>query len=60
LKGLPEVLKRIREVLPHADELFPFTFFLQPDPVTGGRTPLGALRAGDVDAVLTAIDGYLG
>jgi hypothetical protein len=60
LKGLPEVLKKIRETLPHVDELFSFTFFLQPDPVTGGRTPLEALRAGDVAAALTAVEGYLG
>lgn len=60
LRGLPEVLRKIREKLPHADDLFAFTFFLQADPVIGGRTPLEALRAGDVEAVLEAVDGYAG
>ena len=46
--------------LPPTDSLFPFTFFLQGDPVTGGRTPLEALRAGDLAAVLTAVDGFRG
>lgn len=60
LKGLPAVLKSIREKLPQASPLFPFTFFLQPDPVTGGLTPLAALRAGDETSVLRAVAGFQG
>jgi hypothetical protein len=60
LKGLPEVLRKIREKIPHGGELFPFTFFLQADPVCDGRTPLQALRDGDVDVVLRAVDGFVG
>jgi len=60
LKGLPEVLAKIRAVLPHTDGLFPFAFFLQPNPVTGGRKPLEALREGDLKIVLTAVDGFRG
>lgn len=58
LPGLPEVLARIRGALPQASPLFPFTFFLQADPVCGGRTPLQALRDGDLDTVLRAVDGH--
>lgn len=60
LKGLPEVLTRIHERMPQAGELFPFTFFLQADPVIGGRTPLEALKAGELESVLEAIDGFAG
>lgn len=59
LHGLPEVLVRIRAALPHASPLFPFTFFLQADPVCRGRTPLQVLRAGDLDTVLRAVDGHV-
>jgi hypothetical protein len=59
LPGLPEVLAKIHDKLAHFGELFPFTFFLQSDPVTGGRTPLDALRAGESTAVLTALDSFV-
>ncbi len=57
LKGLPEVLAKIRETMPETGELFPFTFFLQPNPVTDDKTPLETLRCGEVAAVLTAVEG---
>lgn len=55
LEGLSDVLKAIRETIPGAGDLTPFAFFLQEDPVTGGRTPLEALKAGDVKQVLDAV-----
>ncbi|MBM3853605.1 MAG: hypothetical protein FJ399_10670 [Verrucomicrobia bacterium] len=57
LRGLPDVLVKIRETLPEAGELFPFTFFLQPNPATGDKTPLEALRSGAIALVLTAVEG---
>ena len=60
LAGLPEVLQKIREKVPQSSHLFPFTFFLQADPVCGGRTPLETLRTGEVDTVLRAVDGFAG
>lgn len=56
LNGLPEVLAAMRSKIPGAGQLTPFTFLLQADPVTGGRTPLEALRSGDLQRVLEAID----
>lgn len=58
IAGMPEVLKKIRQSMPQSSALFPFTIFLQADPVTDGQTPLDALRAGDVNQVLVAVDGY--
>jgi hypothetical protein len=56
IKGLPEVLAAIRDKIPGAGDLTPFAFFLQEDPVTGGRTPLEALRAGELPLVLNAVE----
>jgi hypothetical protein len=56
LKGLPEMLAAMRAKIPGAGYLTPFTFFLQGDPVTGGRTPLEVLRAGNLEQVMEAIE----
>jgi hypothetical protein len=58
-EGLPELLRMIREKIPGSDQLTPFTFFLQNDPVTGGETPLSALRAGDLKSVRNAIEARI-
>jgi len=60
LKGIPEVLAAMREKIPGAGNLTPFTFFLQGDPLTAGRTPLEALRAGDIEQVLEAVEARSG
>lgn len=54
LPGLEDVLHALR----HHDPLSQLTFFLAPDDVLGDRTPLAALRQGDVKAVLHATEGY--
>ncbi len=59
LPGLDEVLEAIKKI-PGSGSLSPFTFFLQSDPLTGGRPPLEALRAGKVDQVLNAVDARAG
>lgn len=56
LEGLPEVLHALREKVPGYGHLSSFAFFLQADQVTDGRTPLVALRDGDIRKVLEAID----
>jgi hypothetical protein len=58
LKGLPEVLKRMRELLPEHDELFPFTFLLQADPLLEGKTPLESLKAGETEKVIEALESH--
>jgi hypothetical protein len=60
IEGFPEALQKLRETVPHGDQLTPFAFFLQADPVTDGRTPLAALRAGDRQQVFDAIEARLG
>jgi hypothetical protein len=60
IEGFPESLKALRESMPSMGQLTPFAFFLQADPVTGGRTPLEALRAGDIQQVLDAIESRRG
>jgi hypothetical protein len=60
IDGLPEVLAAISKKIPGAGELSPFTFFLQADPITQGRTPLEALRAGDLEQVLAAVEARAG
>ena len=60
IEGFPKALKILRESIPGAGPLTPFAFFLQADPMTGGRTPLEALRAGDLDQVLDAIEARRG
>jgi hypothetical protein len=51
IKGLHKVM---RTKVPGYDELSPFIFFLQEDPVTDGRIPLAALRDGEIKKVLDA------
>jgi hypothetical protein len=55
LDGLPEILRMLREQIPGADQLTPFTFFLQADPVTDGKPPILALRSGHVQKVRDAL-----
>lgn len=54
LRGLSVVLKKLRASDPSYNQLTPFTFFLQPHPLTGERTPLEVLREGDVALALRA------
>jgi hypothetical protein len=54
LDGLPAVLGALRESDPAYNQLTPFSFFLQPHPLTGLRTPLEALREGDLEAAINA------
>lgn len=60
IEGFSEALKALRESMPDAGQLTPFAFFLQADPVAEGRTPLEALRAGDLQQVLDAIEARRG
>lgn len=53
--GLPETLAAVSEKL-GAEPLTAFAFLLQAHPLTGGRTPLEALKAGQLAAVLAAVD----
>ncbi len=54
LEGMAEILAMLRASDSSYNALTPFAFFLQPHPLTGERTPLEALRAGDVERVLRA------
>lgn len=56
IAGLPEVLAAIRDQLDATQPLTAFAFLLQAHPLTGGRPPLEALRAGKIAAVLAAIE----
>lgn len=58
LPGVAEVLAEIRKVLPGAGELFPFTFFLMPDPFLGDHAPLESLRAGRIADVEQAAERW--
>lgn len=60
IPGLTEVTREIKRRIPGAGQLSPFTFFLQADPVLGGRTPLEALRAGELENVLEAVRARAG
>jgi len=60
IEGLSRVLKAIREQIPGGGQLAPFTFFLQADPITSGRTPLEALKAGELEQTLEAVAGHIG
>lgn len=55
LNGLPEVLAAIHRDLGAAGSLTAFGFLLQAHPLTGGETPLAALRAGRLAEVLAAV-----
>lgn len=57
-KGLPEVLKRLRALVPEPDDLFAFTFFLQVDPLLDGKTALAALKAGEIEQVIVALESH--
>lgn len=54
LDGLSNVLHALRQSDTAFNQLTPFTFFLQPHPLTGTRTPLEALRAKDIESVVGA------
>lgn len=54
--GLPEVLAGIREKLDAESPLTAFAFLLQAHPLTGGKPPLEALRAGRLADVLAAVE----
>lgn len=54
LEGMADILKTLRASDSSYNVLTPFAFFLQPHPLTGERTPLEALRGGDVETVLRA------
>ena len=54
LSGLPEVLARLGELSPWGQ----LGFFLATNAWLDDRSPLAALRAGDLDAVLRAADLY--
>jgi len=58
LKGLPEVLAEIQKSVPGAGPMEPFTILLQEHPLTNGRTPLEALRDGDLAAVLDVVRSH--
>jgi hypothetical protein len=55
LEGLPAVLKALGKT---RDYIEPFCFFLQPDPTLEFRTPLAALRNGEIKQVLAAAKDY--
>jgi predicted RNase H-like HicB family nuclease len=55
LKGLPVILHALRAKVPGYGQISPFTFFLQADPLTDGRSPLAALRDGETLKVLDAV-----
>ena len=55
LDGLPEILGALRSMVPGYGQLTPFAFFLQADPVTGGGTPLAALREAQTKKVMEAV-----
>lgn len=54
LPGLGQVLRTLRRS-PGFSEVTPLLFLLQPHPRTSGR-PLDALRAGDLESVLSAAE----
>ena len=51
VEGLPEVLRAL-----HASPLAKVSWFVRPNPYLGGRTPLEALREGQVEAVRSAAE----
>jgi hypothetical protein len=57
--GLTEILRAMRAKIPGYGQLSPFVFFLQVDPVTNGLTPLDALRAGDLERTLRAVEARI-
>ncbi len=58
LPGLADALNVLRKD-PGFDPLAPFAFFLQAHPLTGGKTPLEAIRAGELPDVLRAAEAEL-
>lgn len=60
IEGLPAVLHRLCELSPGTGALTPFAFLLQENPLTGGDTPLNALRAGRLEEVLEAAEAHGG
>lgn len=52
LPGLTDVLKALRDGHPAYTDTTPVTFFLNPSPHLSGRSPLDALRAGEVQEVI--------
>jgi hypothetical protein len=53
IPGIAETLAQLQK-LRSWDQLAPFTFFLQRNPLTRNQTPLAELRAGNLDKVLRA------
>ena len=53
LPGLPDVLKMLRESKEY-NQITPFVFFLQANPLTRENTPIEALRRGELDTVKLA------
>jgi hypothetical protein len=54
LKGIPEALRALQEDAAGYTPLSAFAFFLQPAPSLDNKTPLRALKAGNLEAVLEA------
>ena len=54
LKGIPEALRALQEDAAGYAPLSAFAFFLQPAPSLDNKTPLRALKAGNLEAVLEA------
>jgi hypothetical protein len=58
IAGVSEVLAHLKLHRSECGSLFLFTFFLQAEVMTGGRTPLETLRSGEIQPVLDALDWY--
>jgi len=54
LNGIPEALRALQEDAARYSPLSVFAFFLQPAPSLDNETPLRALKAGNLEAVLEA------
>lgn len=54
LNGIPEALRALQEDAARYSPLSAFAFFLQPAPSLDNETPLRALKAGNLEAVLEA------
>jgi hypothetical protein len=60
LRGMDKVLWQIKKLIPGADALTPFAFFLQAHPLTDGKRPIDALRAGEIENILEAVKANAG
>jgi hypothetical protein len=59
IAGLQEVIAELKKSETY-EEITPFAFLLQGDPLTDGQTPLAALRAGRARAAIFAAANYAG